>query len=159
MAYRRFMYNHEGTLGHFVQLILQSKSLNYSNSPLPDINENFDGKPVLNDAGYLIVGCWPIIEYLNDRYPEPNLCLLEPSHKAYVRMFVSDTIRLGHKGSEIEKERLFDNLTPLLNPNGFLLGPQLTLLDLAVVPIAPDTNSWNAFKDSITERIKEDLVA
>ena len=151
MSYKRVLWHANNTKeGQLITLAMQAKGLTF----LINTNDTSGEEPILSDHGTKVVGLVPIIEFLNDKYPEPSLIFTDPSQKAMVRMFVHRLLFGGaYKEIKIADEAL-TSLSAQLNQQSFLLGPKPCLVDLAVIPlIRDDNNNWQPFKLRVLEAI------
>lgn len=149
MSYKRVLWHANDTKeGQLIRLAMLAKGLTFL------INTDAtEGEPTLVDSGTKVIGLCPIIEFLNDKYPEPSLIFTDPSQKAIVRMFVQRLV-FGGAYQEIEiADNALAELAPQLNGR-FLLGDKPSLLDLAVIPLINESNTlWAPFKTKVMEAI------
>ena len=100
--------------------------------------------PVLEeDGGFLLPESAVIMEYLEERYPEPALLPLDPAERALARLRIERFDDLGkpyyavRRGEEGARERLARALAALdaaLDAQPFLSGREYGLADIAYVP-------------------------
>lgn len=105
--------------------------------------------PVLVDRGVALYRSNVIMEYLEDRYPQPRLLPLDPLERARARILVARVEKDWYSamdildfGSKIAKDKarimLRDGLTaisPLFKQQDYMLGPNYTMVDCALSPI------------------------
>lgn len=89
------------------------------------------------------------IKYLNDRHPKPNLFANTPEQTARLNMFLVKIL----KAYTTNTEELIKEIELLPLNSQFITGNEITIADLALYPILPDTQRWKAYK----QRIKEQL--
>jgi glutathione S-transferase len=99
--------------------------------------------PVLEEGDFVLPESAVIMEYLEERYPEPPLWPADPARRAAGRLLVERFDRLSRpyyalrRGNEEARpelaERLVD-LDSLLLANPFLTGPEFGLADAAYLP-------------------------
>lgn len=151
MSYKRVLWHANNTKeGQLIKLAMQAKGLTF----LINTNDTSGEEPVLSDHGTKVVGLVPIIEFLNDKYPEPSLIFTDPSQKAIVRMFMQRLV-FGGSYQKIEiADKALAELAPQLNGQHFLLGSRPCLVDLAVLPLIRDEDkTWAPFKTKVLEAI------
>lgn len=97
--------------------------------------EEEEGRPLPESA--------VIMEFLEERYPEPALLPPEPDRRAYVRLLVfrdhelTDpyyAVRRGDDGAHAELEAMLGALDVVLGERPFLGGAEYGLADIAYVP-------------------------
>jgi glutathione S-transferase len=134
-----------------VRIVLAEKGLQYE-TVIVDLDErpawiykkNPLGKvPVLEEADFVLPESAVIMEYLEERYPEPPLWPADPARRAAGRLLVQRFDRLSRpyyalrRGDEDARseisERLIE-LDSLLTANAFLAGPEFGLADAAYLP-------------------------
>jgi len=134
-----------------VRIVLAEKGLGYE-TVIVDLDErpawiygkNPLGKvPVLEEDDLVLPESAVIMEYLEERYPEPPLWPADPAERAAGRLLVQRFDQLSRpyyalrRGDEEARsqvhERLID-LDSLLTTNPFLTGPQFGLADAAYLP-------------------------
>ena len=134
-----------------VRIVLAEKGLEYE-TVIVDLDErpawiyakNPLGKvPVLEEDDLVLPESAVIMEYLEERYPEPPLWPADPAERAAGRLLVERfdqlsrpyyALRRGDEEARSEvHERLID-LDSLLTTNPFLTGPQFGLADAAYLP-------------------------
>jgi stringent starvation protein A len=134
-----------------VRIVLAEKGLEYE-TVIVDLDErpawiyekNPLGKvPVLEEVDFVLPESAVIMEYLEERYPEPPLWPADPAGRAAGRLLVQRFDRLSRpyyalrRGDEDARseisERLIE-LDSLLTANAFLAGPEFGLADAAYLP-------------------------
>src|SRR4051794_35058136 len=99
--------------------------------------------PVLEEDGWLLPESAVIMEYLEERYPEPPLLPADPAARADARLAVFRFDRFGdvyyalRRGDEGAREPLAERLAGLdaaLEAHGYVGGREYGLADIAYVP-------------------------
>jgi glutathione S-transferase len=100
--------------------------------------------PVLEeDGGFVLPESRAIIEYLDERFPEPPLLPADPAERALVcvRMERFDDLsspyyaaRRGEEGAQARLDRALGTLDALLESQPYLTGREFGLADIAYVP-------------------------
>jgi glutathione S-transferase len=106
--------------------------------------KNVTGRvPVLEEDGWLLPESAVIMEYLEERYPEPALLPADAAERAEARLAIFRFDRFGdvyyalRRGDESAREPLGDRLAELdatIAARGFLGGRAYGLADIAYVP-------------------------
>lgn len=136
-----------------VRLVLAEKALDYDpveidldDRPAWLYAKNPLGKvPVLEeDGGLVLPESVVIMEYLEERFPEPALWPLDPAERALGRLLVEQfgarlgdayyAVRRGSAGGEAELSRRIDALDGLLEERPYLTGRDFGLADIAYLP-------------------------
>ena len=134
-----------------VRIVLAEKGLPYDpveidlrNRPTWLYEKNPAGKvPVLEEAGWVLPESAVIMEYLNERYPEPPLWPDDPGERAAGRLLVFRfddfstpyyALRRGEEGARERFEEELAALDGLVAATGWLSGGELGLADLAYLP-------------------------
>src|SRR4051794_8004263 len=135
-----------------VRIALAEKGVEYedvqidlSDRPAWLYEKNPLGKvPVLEEDAFVLPESPVIMEYLEERYPEPALLPVDPAARALARLWVERFDELlgrdyyaARRGDEDGKDRLrarFDDLHQALVATPFLSGPDYGLADIAYVP-------------------------
>lgn len=133
-----------------VRIVLAEKGIGYepqeidlSDRPAWLYAKNPSGRvPVLEeDGGFLLPESVVIMEYLEERYPEPALWPADPADRALGRLWLDRfDARLGHEYYALrrgEPSRLDERLRDLdeaLEAQPFLSGPQYGLADAGYIP-------------------------
>ncbi len=99
--------------------------------------------PVLEEGAFVLPESAVIMEYLEERYPEPALLPADPSERALARVLVFRFDRVGdpyyalRRGDESVRARLEERLgelDALLEAQQYLTGREYGLADIAYVP-------------------------
>jgi glutathione S-transferase len=135
-----------------VRIVLAEKGVEYedvqidlSDRPSWLFEKNPGGKvPVLEEDAFVLPESPVIMEYLEERYPEPPLLPADPGDRARARLWIDRfDERLGgdyylvRRGAEGGRERLaarLDDLDAALEATPFLSGSGYGLADVAYVP-------------------------
>jgi RNA polymerase-associated protein len=107
--------------------------------------KNPSGKvPVLEEDGWLLAESAVIDEYLNERYPEPQLLPDDPAERAFARLVVFRfdeymgepyyAFRRSEAGADERLERALRHLDGLVAEMPYLTGRSFGLADVAYVP-------------------------
>lgn len=134
-----------------VRIVLAEKGLEYEtvvvdldDRPAWIYEKNPLGRvPVLEEDAFVLPESAVIMEYLEERYPEPPLWPVDPGDRALGRLLVERFDRLSRpyyalrRGDEEATERLGDELTKLdgvLVGRPFLSGREFGIADAAYLP-------------------------
>ena len=99
--------------------------------------------PVLEEDAFVLPESAVIMEYLEERYPEPPLWPADPAERAIGRLLVERFDQLSRpyyalrRGDEDARDRLEDELAkldPVLAESPFLSGRQFGIADAAYLP-------------------------
>jgi len=127
------------------------KDIDLFNKP-DDINamNPYGQVPILVERDLILYESNIINEYIDERFPHPQLMPPDPVMRARVRLFLYSferelfthvqTIENSGNPKGIEKARILirDNLTklgPILLNNKFMLGEEFSMLDVAIAPL------------------------
>ena len=135
-----------------VRIVLAEKNLEYETVPI-DLGDRpgwFYGKnpagkvPVLEeDGGLVLPESRVIVEYLDERFPEPPLLPADPAERALARLRIERfdelerpyyALRRGEEGAEARLARELAALDTALEAQPFLTGSSYGLADVAYVP-------------------------
>lgn len=133
-------YNAHSTESQLLKLVLDIKQIEYT-------TETVASECAIADKELLITDLYTAIKYLNERHPRPNLFSDNPEQNARLNMFLINTLKLYESDTDLLIKEL--ELIPLTST--FLTGDQITIADLAILPILPNTQRWKAYKQKITE--------
>jgi RNA polymerase-associated protein len=135
-----------------VRIVLAEKDVEYENvqidladRPAWLYEKNPLGKvPVLEDGAFVLPESPVIMEYLEERYPEPALLPADPAERALARVWLErfdsllgDDYYAARRGHEGGRERLDDRIAALdaaLDATPYIAGATYTLADIAYVP-------------------------
>jgi len=132
------LYNCNSTAGRILDLALRAKSIKHK----PDAQSwNGTNYPVILDGRHLVKGAIVICEYLERRYPAPNLIPADP-HKASIIMMLLDRIVDQYHPEPLD----FDMFEGHLSKNEFIAGDESSFADVAVSALAPSTEFWDAYR-------------
>jgi RNA polymerase-associated protein len=99
--------------------------------------------PVLEEDGRPLPESEVIMEFLEERYPEPPLLPADPADRAFVRLLIHRAdeltspyyaLRRGEEGAEGELQAALERLDAALAERPFLGGEEYGLADIAYVP-------------------------
>ena len=137
-------YNAHDIESALLKLVLDTKQIEYTTETVANECAIDDNDLFINDA--LIA-----IKYLNERRPKPNLFSTSPEQDARLNMFLVKTLEAYAKNStnEIIQELEEEVILPL--EQDYITGDDLTVIDLALYPILPNTQKWKTYKQRITE--------
>lgn len=99
--------------------------------------------PVLEEDGRPLPESEVIMEFLEERYPEPPLLPADPADRAFVRVRIHRAdeltdpyyaLRRGEEGAEAQLDAALGRLDAALEERRFLGGDQYGLADIAYVP-------------------------
>jgi glutathione S-transferase len=99
--------------------------------------------PVLEEEGWLLPESVVIMEFLEERYPEPPLLPPDPADRAAVRLLIfrdkdfTDpyyAFRRGEEGARVELDAALGRFEALLAERPYLGGMEYGLADIAFVP-------------------------
>jgi stringent starvation protein A len=99
--------------------------------------------PVIEEDTFVLAESAVINEYLNERYPEPELWPVDPGERALGRMLVFRfdelsrpyyALRRGEEGSAERFDAALAELDGLLESQPFLSGREFGLADIAYIP-------------------------
>jgi glutathione S-transferase len=134
-----------------VRIVLAEKDIeldvveiDLSNRPAWLYEKNATGRvPVLEEDGRPLPESAVIMEFLEERYPEPPLLPPDPADRAFVRLLIfrdnelTDpyyAFRRGEEGAREELDAMLGALDIVLGERAFLGGAQYGLADIAYVP-------------------------
>lgn len=134
-----------------VRIVLAEKGLEYEtvvvdldDRPAWIYEKNPLGKvPVLEEDVFVLPESAVIMEYLEERYPEPPLWPADPAERAHVRLLVDRfdklsrpyyALRRGDEAAQAELDEQLSALDSLLAGRPFLTGNEFGLADAAYLP-------------------------
>jgi RNA polymerase-associated protein len=105
--------------------------------------------PILVERDLILYESNIINEYIDERFPHPQLMPIDPIHRARVRLMLFNFEReLFHHIHALEKGdpaemvtarkaviEVLSQLAPLLQKNKYLLGEEFSMLDIAMAPL------------------------
>jgi glutathione S-transferase len=132
--------------------------------------------PVLEEDTFLLPESAVILEYLEDRHPEPALLPLEAAERALARVeiFRFDRLRVpyyqlrrGDESVRPELERALAELDALLESQPFITGRKYGLADIAYLPwllraraqLGVDLEPWPALAEWLDRLLERPAVA
>ena len=134
-----------------VRIVLAEKGIPYepvevdlSNRPSWIYEKNATGRvPVVEEDGWLLPESAVIMEYLEERYPEPALLAADPADRALARLWIFRhddftkpyyALRRGEDGADARFEAELHKLDVALASRPWLGGGAYGLADIAYVP-------------------------
>lgn len=134
-----------------VRIVLAEKGLEYEtvvvdldDRPAWIYEKNPLGKvPVLEEDVFVLPESAVIMEYLEERYPEPPLWPADPAERAHGRLLVDRfdrlsrpyyALRRGDEAAQVELHERLSDLDSLLAGRPFLTGREFGLADAAYLP-------------------------
>jgi len=126
--------------------------------------------PVIEEDGFVLPESLVIMDYLEERYPEPPLWPPDAAERALARLLVERfdrlsgpyyKVRRGDDGARPELEERFAELDALLEERRFLTGTAYGLADIAYLPwiIRMDHSSFPAIVDWVERLADRPAVA
>jgi len=132
--------------------------------------------PVLEEDTFVLPESAVIMEYLEERYPEPPLLPLDAAERALARVLVFRfddlgkpyyAVRRGEDGARERLDRALAQLDGLLQAQPFLTGRGYGLADIAYVPwllraqasLGVDLSPWDAIGDWLERLLERPAVA
>jgi glutathione S-transferase len=127
--------------------------------------------PVLEEDTFLLPESAVIMEYLEERYPEPPLWPLDAAERSLARVVIFRfdrlsgpyyAVRRGDEDAQPRLDRALGELDALLTAQPYLTGREYGLADIAYVPwllrlpkiVGVEIDSWSAVSDWL-ERLRE----
>ena len=134
-----------------VRIVLAEKQVEYetveidlSDRPAWIYEKNETGRvPVVEEDGWLLPESAVIMEFLEERYPEPALLPADPEERAFVRLLIFRdgdltrpyyALRRGEDGAREELDAALGRFDTLLGERPYLGGAEYGLADIALVP-------------------------
>lgn len=128
------------------------KDIDVGNVPPEILTMNPYGEvPVLEEREFFLYESNIICEYLDERFPHPQLMPAEPVHRARVRLFLFNFEReLFSYMKKLESRQAVDSaknlarsrireqliaMAPLFVKNKYIFGDEFTMLDVAMAPL------------------------
>lgn len=128
------------------------KDIDVGNVPPEILTMNPYGEvPVLEEREFFLYESNIICEYLDERFPHPQLMPAEPVHRARVRLFLFNFERelFSHmktlesrqavdSAKNLARSRIREQLiamAPLFVKNKYIFGDEFTMLDVAMAPL------------------------
>lgn len=123
---------------------VETVEIDLSDRPAWLYEKNATGRvPVLEEGGRPLPESAVIMEFLEERYPEPALLPPDPADRAFVRLMIfrdhelTDpyyAFRRGEEGGRQELAAMLQALDIVLGERSFLGGAEFGLADIAYVP-------------------------
>ena len=140
-------YDAGGIKSQFLKAVLDAKNIEYR-------TETVTSECAIGDKDLLLMEIFPAIKYLDERYPVPKLFAASPEQNARLSLFVLDVMLKAYETGNYDS--VFKEINDLPFPHNFLLGDNLTIADLVLYPILPDTPTWNRYKAKIEEQLNNE---
>jgi RNA polymerase-associated protein len=112
--------------------------------------------PVLVDRDLILYESNIINEYIDDRFPHPQLMPADPVMRARARLFLYrfeqelfshiEPVEKSHKSAEKSRAVIRDNLVqiaPVFARQKFMLGEEFSMLDVAIAPLLWRLDHYN----------------
>jgi RNA polymerase-associated protein len=122
----------------------ESIEIDLSNRPAWIYEKNASGRvPVVEEDAWILPESAVIMEYLEERYPEPPLLAADPADRALARLWIFRhgdftrpyyALRRGEDGAAEALDAQLLLLDAALSPAGWLGGAEYGLADIAYVP-------------------------
>jgi glutathione S-transferase len=122
----------------------QTVEIDLSDRPAWLYEKNPTGRvPVIEEDGWVLAESAVIMEYLEERYPEPALLPPDPADRAAVRLLIFRddeltapyyALRRGEDGAEERFDAALAKLDVRLSERDYLGGADFGLADIALVP-------------------------
>lgn len=134
-----------------VRIVLHEKRVEYeaieidlSDRPAWIYEKNVTGRvPVIEEDGWLLPESAVIMEYLEERYPDPALLAADPADRALARLWIVRhddftkpyyALRRGEDGADVRLDTELRKLDAALSARPWLGGAGYGLADIAYVP-------------------------
>ncbi len=141
----RFLLNEKG-------MDFELKEVDVHNVPQEILTMNPYGEvPVLEEREFFLYESNIICEYIDERFPHPQLMPSEPVHRARMRLFLFgfekelfsmlktlESFTTEESQKNLARKRIREQLiamAPLFNKNKFIFGDDFTMLDVAMAPL------------------------
>jgi len=112
--------------------------------------------PVLVDRDLILYESNIINEYIDDRFPHPQLMPADPVMRARARLFLYrfeqelfshiEPVEKNHKSADKSRAAIRDNLVqiaPVFARQKFMLGEEFSMLDVAIAPLLWRLDHYN----------------
>jgi len=99
----------------------------------------FTDEVVLEDKILRVRGLNASIQYLDEKYPHPPFFPIEPEKRAVMRMIIDDIV-----STNCDYRTYESNL-----PEQFFAGPNLSILDIFLDELAPQSKLWDDYRNRI----------
>lgn len=109
-------------------------------------NEQETQEILLRDKNITIYGLWPVLQYLDERFPHPPYFPADPRKRALVRMATEEF----NKRPVQELINIYEQAIPT---TGFFAGEQPTILDLFLISLSSNSSEvWAEYKKRVHDR-------
>jgi glutathione S-transferase len=133
------LYNSGSKAGRILDLALHAKGIKYTADRQPWQATNY---PVLIDDHHVVQGLTIILQYLEHRYPAPNLIPNDPIHASIVMMLVE-------RHADVATVTDYSNFVEHLRDCPFIAGEQPSYADVAISALAPSTEYWELYRQRL----------
>jgi glutathione S-transferase len=126
------------------QVEFETTEIDLSDRPAWIYEKNATGRvPVLEEDAWLLPESSVILEYLDERYPEPPLLPADPGNRGLARVLIFRhddftkpyyALRRGEDGAADAFDRELAKLDDVLEQQAWLTGAEFGLADIAYVP-------------------------
>lgn len=141
---------------HRCRIVLYEKGMDFEIIDVDQMDKSedvaainpYNKVPVLVERDLILTEANIINEYIDERFPHPQLMPADPVMRGRARLFLHrfeqelysnvSTIQQGGKPAEKARAIIRDNLTQLsqiLSKQKFLLGSEFSMLDVAIAPL------------------------
>ena len=141
---------------HRCRIVLYEKGMDFEVIDVDQMDKSedvaavnpYNKVPVLVERDLILTEANIINEYIDERFPHPQLMPADPVMRGRARLFLHrfeqelysnvSTIQQGGKPAEKARAIIRDNLTQLsqiLSKQKFLLGSEFSMLDVAIAPL------------------------
>ena len=137
-------YNAHNIESQLLRTILDIKQIKYHTELVEDQCGILDGDLHIEDL-------FTAIKYLDERHPKPALFSNNPEQNARLNMFLVKALKAYQTDVNIILKEIEDEI---YLPH-FMTGEQITIIDLALYPILPNTEDWIDYKQRIANTINK----
>lgn len=130
----------------FIELVCQAKGRTHISYP------RGVSTPLITDRGLPIRGLHNILSYLEEQYPDPPLTFETPERRAIVRMAVDQILQDLYVDDLDPQHPTLLALAEALTHSRFVMD-RLSLIDLALVPVAPAGKLWAQHEQYVDETL------
>lgn len=124
------LYGPENPQTRFIENLLNLKGVHFARLFAHHPSEPDHDGPILKDNKLVIMFAPVITQYINERYPYPDIEPEDPEKRAITQILCTKVLKGKIATANIQAY--------LKHRRPFILGSKLSLLDLAIEPIATD---------------------